>query len=107
MVPGPVANAILHSATLHLQRSNLLFSGKALVIGKFGEELLKQANQTSSTQSNGLTAPTGTRPVSFIPGVSEGAVQAGTKNTSSKRSSKKRSAGSNGASALPGMAGKR
>jgi len=107
MVPGPVAHAILHSATLHLQRSNALFAGKNLVIGKFGEELLKQTNSTSSQQPLSVATQVGVRPTTFIPGTAEGAAPACAKNTTSKRCAKKKRHSGTCGDPTPSSVGKR
>ena len=109
MVPGPVANAILHSATLQLQKANHMFAGKNLVMGKFGEELLRQLSQTNSQQIQTITSHAGARPMTFIPGVNPGeaAAHTGGKNATSKRGTKKKREGAGTTSPLAGPSAKR
>ena len=107
MVPVPVANVILHSATMQLQKTSPLFNGKNLVIGKFSEELLKQLQQTSSQQAQNLTTQVGARPATFIPGVGESSSYVCAKNSTTKRDGKKKKAPGSGGSTLPGIAPKR
>ena len=87
----PVANTTLQSAVWQLQKANQLLSGKNNQISKFGDELLKNLNQTSTQQQQNLTAQTSSRPMTFIPATGESAAQTGNKNTTSKRNNRKKS----------------
>jgi len=107
MVPGPVANAILHSATMQLQKTSQLFTGKNLVMGKFSEELFKQLQQTSSQQSQNLTAQVGARPITFIPSAGDSSAYACAKSSTSKRADKKKKTPGTGGTTLPRIAPKR
>jgi hypothetical protein len=100
MVPGPLATAILKSVTMQLQQNNKLFAGKSLILGKFGDELMKQLAQTTTQQQQNIATSTGARPMAFIPATADPAAASASKGATSKRSSKKRRSGETGGTSL-------
>ncbi len=107
VVSDPAANVLLKSASLQLQRANHLFSGRNLVMGKFGDELLKQFTQSTTPHAQSITAQSAARPLTFIPAVGDQALAGNSKTTTSKRNSKKRRQGETNGLSLPGSTGKR
>lgn len=103
MVPTPIANALLTSATLQLQQNHQFFHGKSLVMGKFSDELAKQLNQTSNSQQM-TAANAAPRAVTFLPVSADTSMAAGAKNTTSRKGGRKKQASQNGGTAFPGIA---
>jgi len=90
MVPTSVANTILNAATRQLQMASQQFTGKNLVLSKFGEELTKQINSSTSQQHLTATVQTSARPITFLAGGAESLAGASPGNSTKKRKDKKR-----------------